>query len=85
MDGHRLMSGFYKIINGELAFARRRVIGPSFALRRAKKDTYTYPVEGWYWFDSRAEAIATLKPKLEELVLTDMERKMVLRHRRRSL
>ena len=27
-----------------------------FTLERSLKDTYTYPVEGWYWFDSEEDA-----------------------------
>jgi hypothetical protein len=28
------------------------VIAPGFELLRSAKDSYTYPAEGWYWFDS---------------------------------
>lgn len=54
-------SGFYKIIDNEtlqMAMGPNYVLGPygSFELQRAQKDTYTYPVDGWYWFDSEEEA-----------------------------
>lgn len=44
------------------------VHGPSFNLLSEEKDLYTYPVEGWYWFDSEAEAreFFGLPPKPEE-------------------
>ena len=54
-------SGFYKIIDNEIplmAMGPNFVLGPqdSFELRREQKDTYAYPVDGWYWFDSHEEA-----------------------------
>ena len=36
--------------------AGKFVYGPGFTLLVADKDTYTYPVEGWYWFDTAEEA-----------------------------
>ena len=54
-------SGFYKIIDNEtsqMAMGPNFVLGPhdSFELRREQKDTYAYPVDGWYWFDSHEGA-----------------------------
>ena len=47
-------SGFY---NKEFMLrAGKFVYGPGFTLLVADKDTYTYPVEGWYWFDTAEEA-----------------------------
>lgn len=57
--------GFYKIddINNKLMCGPNFVdgnnsAGVSFTLTREAKDEHTYPVEGWYWFDTRAEALA---------------------------
>jgi hypothetical protein len=55
MDGHR-MSGFYAASGNGVIHAPNRVCAPTFELHRDLKDTYTYPVGGWTWFDSEAEA-----------------------------
>jgi hypothetical protein len=49
-------SGFYKLDGDQLLFGPNGVMGPTYDLERSSKDTHTYPVEGWYWFDSEAEA-----------------------------
>lgn len=52
-------SGFYKKTDEEqVVMGPNYVLGPydSFSLYREHKDTYTYPVEGWYWFNSEEEA-----------------------------
>lgn len=62
-----MTAGFYRceeiLMHGPTA-----VHGPSFNLLREEKDLYTYPVEGWYWFDSEEEAkeFFGLPPKPEE-------------------
>jgi hypothetical protein len=45
-------SGFYKLneIN-EWEFAPNFVYAPTYTLLREDKDTYTYPVDGWTWYD----------------------------------
>lgn len=52
----RTDSGFYKLDNGSLLFGETDVQSAEFDLMRELKDTYTYPVHGWYWFDTREEA-----------------------------
>lgn len=54
------MQGFYKDDNGFLVWSADRVLNERFELWLDQKDTYTYPVEGWYWFDSEVEARNTL-------------------------
>ena len=51
-------SGFYYNDNGYIICALNYVYGPydQFKLVRAEKDTYTYPIGGWYWFDSEEQA-----------------------------
>lgn len=50
-------SGFYKLdVGNVLLFAPNCVYGTDFCLFRQDHDTYTYPVDGWYWFDSEEEA-----------------------------
>lgn len=51
-------SGFYKNDNGEILHGPNFVEAGSFNIYREHKDTYTYPIGGWYWFDSKEEAYA---------------------------
>ncbi len=50
------MDGFYKL-DGELLYSQC-VIGPDYCLFLNDKDSYSYPVEGWYYFDTEEEAKA---------------------------
>jgi hypothetical protein len=49
-------SGFYKLEDSQLLYGPNGVMGPTYDLERSSKDAHTYPVEGWYWFDSEADA-----------------------------
>jgi len=49
-------SGFYTNNDNILVFAPNAVRAPTFDLFRVDKDTYTYPINNWYWFDSKEEA-----------------------------
>jgi len=51
------MAGFYKDDEGSLLYGTV-VFGPTYILIESEHETYTYPVDGWYWFDSEAEARA---------------------------
>ena len=44
-------SGFYKLEDNNWQYAPNFVYGPSYELLRENKDSYTYPVEGWKWYD----------------------------------
>lgn len=50
-------SGFYKN-DGGLLYGPNFVLGPygAYELRKETRDEHTYPIDGWYWFDSEAEA-----------------------------
>ena len=50
-------SGFYKL-DGDLLFGPNFVLNANYELRRENKDSYTYPIDGWYWFDSEEAARA---------------------------
>lgn len=45
-------SGFYKIENEALLYSPTTVESASYFLNSEIHETYTYPVDGWYWFDS---------------------------------
>lgn len=50
-------SGFYKKEAAEILYAPNIIQGPNYALYAAEKDSYTYPVDGWIWAQSEADAI----------------------------
>lgn len=45
-------SGFYKWDDGQLLYAPNAVLMAGNDLYREQKDDYTYPVNGWTWYDS---------------------------------
>ncbi len=53
-------SAFYKLdpFSNIVIAGPNWVAGPyeSYYLSRGQKDTYTYPIDGWYWFDSEEQA-----------------------------
>ena len=51
-------SGFYRLRDDKLTHAPNAVRAPTYDLFRKDKDSYTYPVHGWYWFDSEEDAKA---------------------------
>lgn len=58
-------SGFYSF-QDELYYGPNFVEGPNFSLYRDSHQSHTYPVNGWWWFDSRAEALAHFGITAEE-------------------
>jgi len=50
-------SGFYKLIDSELIYAPNFVINKTFELLKEKHSEYSYPVDGWIWFDTETEAL----------------------------
>lgn len=48
-------SGFYKL-DGELLFGPNFVLKQNYELYRETYAAYTYPVDGWYWFDTGEQA-----------------------------
>lgn len=50
-------SGFYRLDpEAGLLHGPNFVMAPTFTLRRETHEQETYPVGGWYWFESDAEA-----------------------------
>jgi len=53
-------SGFYRVdtASGIVVCGPHYVYGPydSYTLLKEQKDTYTYPIDGWYWFDTEEQA-----------------------------
>lgn len=53
-------SGFYKEESGELIYGPNFVLNKNYELRKETHEQHTYPVDGWYWFDSETEAKLSL-------------------------
>ena len=47
--------GFYKY-DDTLFYATSFVRGPNYELNKNNSVNYTYPIHGWYWFNSLDEA-----------------------------
>jgi len=48
--------GFYKNDGGILLYGPNFVLNANYELRKETKDDYSYPVDGWHWFDSEDDA-----------------------------
>jgi hypothetical protein len=44
------------IYPGELLYGPNFVLNANYELHRENKDNHQYPIDGWYWFNSREEA-----------------------------
>jgi len=59
MDDNRIIEesteGFYKLDGESWLFAPNFVSSPTFELYKELKDTYSYPIEGWNWYDQQPE------------------------------
>lgn len=73
---------FYKRDGQELLCAPTTVSGPGFALSADTHADHTYPVEGWWWFNSLDEAMANIREKvvsvtkrqaLQALIIMDLD------------
>lgn len=58
IDENQDTSGFYlyNTNSDSLSWAYSCVSGEDFSLYRSEKDSYSYPVNGWRWFDSIEKA-----------------------------
>ena len=77
-------SGFYKLDTDDLLFEEKRVTNAAYTLRRADQATYTYPIDGWYWFaterDARKALVETFAAnKKVKITLTRKETKELIR------
>lgn len=46
-------SGFYKLEEDNWIHAPNFIYSDDYELKRELKDTYTYPVDGWTWYDEQ--------------------------------
>lgn len=60
-------AGFYKQFeDGAWIHAPNFVYGPNLELEREQKDTYTYPVDGWVWYEEAPAAYLEYQSSLIE-------------------
>jgi len=59
-------NGFYALIDDQLDFGQVVSFVDNTILVLELKDTYTYPVQGWYYFDTELEAKIFFNLPLEE-------------------
>lgn len=45
-------NGFYKVQNDSLFYASNAIYNSNYELFVEHHETYTYPVDGWYYFES---------------------------------
>lgn len=45
--------GFYKLTEEGWAYAPNFICAPDYTLEKELKDTYTYPIDGWNWYDEQ--------------------------------
>lgn len=48
--------GFYKKDNEQILEGENCIFTPNISMTKETKDDFTYPIEGWYWFDTKEEA-----------------------------
>lgn len=55
-------AGFYKLDPDGVTvlYGPNFVLNSSYELWKEQHDSYSYPVDGWYWFDTEEEAYAFL-------------------------
>lgn len=59
-------AGFYKVENEILHFAPNAVYNKDYTLVKEEKDNYTYPNNGWTWYNSKEEAITGFELTVDE-------------------
>lgn len=49
-------SGFYKLDGEVLLYGTHFVLNANYELRKETNSEHSYPVDGWYWFDTEQKA-----------------------------
>ena len=69
---------FYKKEENEILNGGDTVSTPSVILTAGAKDEFTYPQDGWYWFDTFDEALAYFANNNTGNILTPRQARWVL-------
>ena len=48
--------GFYKLDGDQIFYGPNFVENMNYQLYKEEHEKHTYPIDGWYWFDSEEEA-----------------------------
>ena len=64
-----MRTGFYKL-DGILLYAPNSVHSQFYTLSKEDHHTYSYPVDGWYWFDSELDAHTFFNIPLTDVQIT---------------
>ncbi len=48
-------AGFYKL-DGILLYGPNFVLNKDYELKKENHENYSYPLDGWYWFDNEEQA-----------------------------
>ncbi len=67
---------FYKKQDNELLTAPNFVTGPGFELDAETHDQHTYPVDGWYWFNTLDEAMIALSNARGDGIINAVQAKL---------
>lgn len=71
--------GFYKKDENQILAGENFVYSPIVTLKAEDKDTYEYPQDGWYWFDTFDEALKFFaEVKVDTYTLTPRQIRLVL-------
>jgi len=65
-------SGFYKK-DIDIVYAPNLVYNINYTLNADIKDDYTYPIDGWYWFDSIESAYLFFDEQLPQWYTESLE------------
>ena len=71
MEEILITSGFYKYNNSDLLYGPNFVLNLNYQLNKNDKDSYIYPIDGWYWFDSKEEAYSFFNIENNQLPLNN--------------
>lgn len=70
--------GFYKKDIDTILTGENFVFSPIVTLTKETKDDYTYPQDGWYWFDTFDEALSFFAASSSSLSITPLQAKLQL-------
>lgn len=70
--------GFYKKIDDDVLKGENFVFSPVVTLKAEDKDSYVYPQDGWYWFDTFDEALAFFAGLRIDTVITMRQARLYL-------
>jgi hypothetical protein len=62
------MQGFYKNDFGVVLHGPHFVLNKDYELKAEQHETYEYPVDGWYWFETEKEAYAFFEIEMQAQV-----------------